>query len=152
MPMFGFGAEHLGEMNSTMVRRTIESNGERLMACDPGVDYDVPVDLQLMVEPGGTTVSVFVGVEPWSVGQCLIDAFTDILFPFATGSPVAAFRPEGRSTDTIRFSSCLHWFAIPITVAVRSRTGGWKPVPSMASTIRWASLKAGSAVMTSSEF
>jgi hypothetical protein len=91
--LFGSGAERLGELTPTMVRGTIEQNLDRVMACDPGGTEPVLVDLQLMVEPGGTTVGVFAGVSHATVGQCLIDTFSDTLFPIATGSPVGVRFP-----------------------------------------------------------
>jgi hypothetical protein len=91
--LFGSGAERLGELTPSMVRRTLDENVDRVMACNPGGAEPVMVDLQLMVEPGGTTLGVFAGVPRPEVGQCLIDTFADTLFPIATGSPVGVRFP-----------------------------------------------------------
>ena len=56
---------------------------------DPGASTPLYADIQIAVEPGGTTLAAFVAIEDAAVGQCLVDAFVDMLFPLATGPPIA---------------------------------------------------------------
>jgi hypothetical protein len=91
--LFSFGAELPAELSPSLISEELQQHLDVLSGCDPGRPDPLPVDIQLVVEPGGTVLAVFVAVDDAGVGQCLIDGLSDLLFPLATGRPVAVRFP-----------------------------------------------------------
>lgn len=90
---FTAGAEAPAELTMTLVRRTLDENSEVVLSCDPMLPVQTNAEFIVMVEPGGTVPMVLVQTDDTNVATCLIDGLRHILFPLATGPPIAIHVP-----------------------------------------------------------
>lgn len=90
---FTAGAEAPAELTMTLVRRTVEDNSDAVLSCDPIRPVETIAEFMVMVEPGGTVPMVLVQSDEIDVATCLINRLRQMLFPIATGPPIAIHVP-----------------------------------------------------------
>jgi hypothetical protein len=97
--LFDFGAELPAELTPSLVGPTLDAQGPDLWNCVSSATRPLTADIQLVIEPGGTSLAVFVDmIEPSgavdratlrAMSNCLIDQLASTRFPLATGPPIS---------------------------------------------------------------